>query len=276
MRPRPKIYQPNLSSLAALSLLLILFIFALCYENPNYADSEVLVTTCWWAPAFAFAALADCAVEKFADPMKKSYLVFAFLASAAELFLLSFFIFKYFEMNQSGDPAYLAPRIGVSLVLFLLGLLGFVFKIMRSRKSPFLNDPITYPSLLGLVTGLGLLALALAVWSLDVGLNHLWGGEFYPVLIAFFAGLAEIGESIFVLQSKEKPLEETLLKIKMGTSFVGAFGALIAVFMTIGFYDYSSLSYVLFYWTLFPSVGMCLLSGSAGAYYAYVNHRLTN
>ena len=62
----------------------------------------------------------------------------------------------------------------------------------------------------------------------------------------------------------------------MVISFSGAASALVAIFMAVGFYDASWLSWILFYWTLFASVSLCLLSLGAGAYYAYVSYRLKN
>lgn len=276
MRPRPKIIQVNLSSVASLTIALFALIFSLCYENPNYASSSLLFSTFWWAPAFAFAALADCAVEKFAAPDHKSYMILSFLVSTVEFFFLLFCMVQYYLIDQTSGGLYLAPRIGASLALLFLAAVSLIFKVLRVRKSPLLSDPLVYPSLLGLIAGLGLVAFALAVWSIDVSQNHGWGAEFYPVFIGFLAGIAHIADSIYVLQSKEKPLEEKELLNRMVISFVGAGAGLVAIFMAIGFYDSSLLSWILFFWTLFCSVGICLLSLSVGAYYAYVNYRLKN
>lgn len=276
MRPRPKIVQVNLSSAASLTIALFALVFSLCYENPNYASSSLLLSTYWWAPAFALIALADCGVEKFGDPSKKNYVILSYLVSAAEFFFLLLCTIQYYQIDQTRGGLYLAPRVGASLALFFLAGASLIFKVLRVRKSPLLTDPLVYPSLLGLVAGFGLVAFALAVWSIDASQEHTWGAEFYPVFIGLLAGAAHIADSIYVLQSKEKPFEEKELLNRMVMSFVGAGAGLVALFMAVGFYDSSSLSWILFYWTLFCSLAICLLSLSAGVYYAYVSYRLKN
>ena len=276
MRPRPKIIQVNLSSVASLTIALFALIFSLCYEDPNYASSSLLFSTYWWAPVFAFIALADCAVEKFGDPSRKSYMILAFLVSTAEFFFLLFCMVEYYLIDQTSGGLYLAPRIGASFALFFLAVVSLIFKVLRVRKSPLLTDPLVYPSLLGLVAGLGLVAFALAVWSIDVSQDRSWGAEFYPVFIGLLAGVAHIADSIYVFQSKEKPFEEKELFNRMVISLVGSGAGLVAIFLAVGFYDSSLLSWILFFWTLFCSIGICLLSLSAGAYYAYASYRLKN
>jgi hypothetical protein len=276
MRPRPKIYQPNLSSLASLTLALFGLVFTLCYDNPNFASASLLRETFWWGPVLAFLALADCGVEKFGDPKNKAYPVLAFLVSGFQFLFLLIFTYRYFTIDGTSGGTYLAPRIGAILALFALAGVSVYFKTLRLRASPSLTDPLAYPSYLGLIAGLGLVAFALVVWSIDASQERAWGGEFYPVFVALLAGAAEIGDSFYVLESKEKPLEEKELVTRMVISFVGAGAALVAIFITIGFYDAAWLSWILFYWTLFASVSLCLLSAAAGAYYAYVSYRLKN
>jgi hypothetical protein len=276
MRPRPKIFQPNLSSVASLTITLFALIFSVCYADKNYATVSLLNAVYWWAPVFAFIAVADCAVEKFLAPTNKVYPIVAFFVSALQLFFLFLCAIRYYRIDETSGGAYLAPRLAATIALFLLALASLVFKILRARQNPLLKDPILYPSFLGLIVGLGLIAFACVVWSIDVSQQHVWGGEFYPIFIALLAGVAEIGDSFYVFQSKEKPFEEKELMVRMVISFTAAAASLIAIFMAVGLYDYSMLSWICYFWSLLSSVGLCSLSLFAGAYYAYVNYRLKN
>ena len=276
MRPRPKIYQPNLVSLASLTLAFFGLIFTFCYIYPSYASASLFRSTFWWGPLLAVLALADCGIEKFADQKSKTYGILAFSVSGLQFLFLLIFVYRYFAIDGTSGGTYLAPRIGAVLALFALAGVSVYVKTLRLHASPMLSNPLVYSSLLGLIAGFGLVAFALMVWSIDVSQERAWGGEFYPVFITLLAGVAEIGDSLYVFESKEKPLEEQELKTRMIISFAGAASALVAIFMAVGFYDASWLSLILFYWTLFPSVGLCLLSLGAGAYYAYVSYRLKN
>jgi hypothetical protein len=142
MRPRPKIHPFPLPSAAALLLCLAALIFSLCYEDPNYAQTDDFASTYWWGGAFGMLAIIECSIDLFVSPTDQKRDIDGFLTSALEFALLIIVLQSYFSHYADTEGTYRAPRYAAMIALILIAVLSATYKVLDFTHPDFFKDPL--------------------------------------------------------------------------------------------------------------------------------------
>jgi hypothetical protein len=276
MRPRPKIHSFPLPSAAALLLCLAALIFSLCYEDPNYAQTDDFASTYWWGGAFGMLAIIECSIDLFVSPTDQKRDIDGFLTSALEFALLIIVLQSYFSHYADTEGTYRAPRYAAMIALILIAVLSATYKVLDFTHPDFFKDPLHGDEATLLLTGLGQILFAAYQWSNSVTHSALYGADGIAMIVSLILGLGSFLYALYLFSSKKALGEEEMVRNGLYVVAAGLLASLVTLFIAVGLWNENLIAYQVFYWDVFSMVGYLLSCSGGGGYLFYVYYRLRN